>query len=329
MKAAIIGAGLIGKKRGKALKDLGITLKFVADTNHEKAFELAHKYNAIPVGTHESFLNEDLDFVIIATPNKFLYPIAKDCIEHRKSVLIEKPGVAHSQQMYDLLIQSRDMGVCVSVGYNHIFHPAFQEALKRIDLIGRVMYIDAHYGHGGAYLSSDNWRTDPVQHAGDLCDKGSHLINLCLHFLDGNVTNAEGKVKTFYWDKSVEDNTFFTLETSEGQLAHLHTSCTNWRNDFYFGIFGIKGKLEIKGLNGSYGTETLITTLLVKNKIKPSVEIIEYLGEDESWKLEIQNFMDYMWNGSGMIHSPAICTDYLEIIEDIYAQNGATYDFGS
>ena len=41
------------------------------------------------------------------------------------------------------------------------------------------------------------------------------------------------------------------------KVAFLHCSCTEWKNKFSFEIFLEYGKLEISGLGGSYGIETL------------------------------------------------------------------------
>jgi predicted dehydrogenase len=330
MKVSIVGAGLIGNKRAKYLKEMGIDIDFVADINHNSAFELTRKYGGIPIGNFETILNENNDdFVIVATPNVFLYPISLALINKGNNVFIEKPGAINSEQIFALLKAKNINNVKVQIGYNHIFHPAFQEALDKIKEIGNIMYIDAHYGHGGAYLFSNGWRTDPINHAGDLSDKGCHLINLCSWFLNGNFSKIYGTVKTYYWNHPVDDNSFFILETTEGQIAHLHTSCTNWRNDFYFGIFGTKGKLEIKGLNGSYGVESLTKTLLIENEIKPSVEIKEYLGDDKSWKLEMEEFVKYLNSNYCGCHSLEECLGYMNVIEDIYGQNGINYDTGS
>ena len=320
MRASIVGAGLIGNKRAKALKKLGIDIHFVADTNHDSAFDLTQKYGGIPVGNFETILNEKDDFVIVATPNQFLYPISMALINSGNNVLIEKPGAINSKQIMSLIKAEYDNNVKVQVGYNHIFHPAFQEALADIESIGNVMYVDAHYGHGGAYLSSDGWRTNPANHAGDLADKGCHLINLSNWFLSGYFSKVQGTVKTYYWNYPVEDNAFMILETTEGQVAHLHTSCTNWRNSFYFGIFGTKGKFEINGLGGSYGTESLTKTFLIENEIKPSVNVTEYLQDDNSWELEIKRFI------SDPVHPLGYCLECMEVIEEVYRQNRTAYD---
>lgn len=47
------------------------------------------------------------------------------------------------------------------------------------------------------------------------------------------------------------------LKTLPNQVAFLHASCTRWKNSFSFEIYGKLGKLDISGLDGSYGAGKL------------------------------------------------------------------------
>ena len=84
----------------------------------------------------------------------------------------------------------------------------------------------------------------------------------------------------------VDDNSFLTIETESGKVAHLHASWTQWKNQFKFEIYGTKGAIEINGLGKSYGTETL--TVYKKHKTgKPPIETKKkFKGQDNSWKRE-------------------------------------------
>ena len=53
------------------------------------------------------------------------------------------------------------------------------------------------------------------------------------------------------------DNCFLTLQTADNKVASLQASCTEWRNLFSFELIGERGKFEISGLGGSYGTEKI------------------------------------------------------------------------
>jgi predicted dehydrogenase len=65
----------------------------------------------------------------------------------------------------------------------------------------------------------------------------------------------------------------------------MHVSWTEWRNLFSLEIFGRDGYVRVEGLGGSYGTETV--ALGRRDFDTPfSERIIEYRGEDSSWRRE-------------------------------------------
>ena len=89
-----------------------------------------------------------------------------------------------------------------------------------------------------------------------MIDQGPHMIDLSRMFL-GDFVEYQGYAHTYFWDMPVDDNGFMLLKTAKHQTAFLHVSCTEWKNLFSMEIYGKKGKLELFGLGGSYGTEKI------------------------------------------------------------------------
>jgi hypothetical protein len=56
---------------------------------------------------------------------------------------------------------------------------------------------------------------------------------------------------------------------SEGRTAWLHATWTEWKNLFSLEIYGRNGKLEINGLGGSYGVESLTFYHLLPRWVRP------------------------------------------------------------
>jgi predicted dehydrogenase len=182
--------------------------------------------------------------------------------------------------------------VCVQVGFNHRYHPAFQQARRLLDsgTMGPLMFIRARYGHGGRPGYDKEWRARPeISGGGELLDQGVHLIDLSRWFL-GDFTDVQGHIATFFWDMPAEDNGFLLLKTAEGQVAWLHATWTEWKNTFSFEIFGRDAKLHIEGLGGSYGVERLSYYKMKPAMGPPDTTIWEYPGEDNSWRLELEAF---------------------------------------
>src|SRR5665647_3161197 len=94
VKVGIIGAGLIGKKRAAALADLPdrSTLVAVCDVDGERARQLAGVYGVEAYENWTDLLGRnDVDAVVVATPNCYLSEIAVAALSSGRHVLCEKP----------------------------------------------------------------------------------------------------------------------------------------------------------------------------------------------------------------------------------------------
>jgi predicted dehydrogenase len=327
MNFGIIGCGLIGQKRARALGHH--TLVGCADPVKERAYALSASFPGCEATEDFNQLihRDDVHSVIVATTNDMLTPIACAAAKAGKHVLVEKPGGRNSDEVKRLNDVTQSAGVTVRVGFNHRFHPALQRAYSIFSDggIGPLLYIRGRYGHGGRPGYEREWRADPaIAGGGEMLDQGVHLIDLA-RWIAGDFTTVTGHVGSFFWDMPVEDNGFVMLKTSAGQVAWLHASCTEWRNLFSFEIFGRDGKLQIDGLGGSYGLERLTYYRMLPEMGPPETTIWEFPWEDRSWKLEVDNFIACI---DGAATSGASTPDgiaALSIVEEIYRQAGRDY----
>ena len=288
LRTAIIGCGLIGNKRAKALGDCPLVA--AVDTNLNRAKQLASQFPGCEAGTdwRAAISRKDVDLVIVATTNDQLAPATLAAVQAGKHVLVEKPAARSAAEIEPVVAAAQRAGVTVKVGFNHRFHPAFLKAREIVDsgVLGPMMFIRAHYGHGGRLGMEKEWRGDPaIAGGGEMLDQGVHLIDLSRWFL-GDFSQVTGQVATYFWNWPVEDNGFAMLRTPAGQIAWLHASCTEWKNTFSFEIYGRTGKLHIEGLGGSYGVERISHYQMLPQMGPPPTTIWEYPGEDTSWKAE-------------------------------------------
>lgn len=293
MNIAIIGCGLIGQKRAKTLGDC--TLKLCVDHIHDKAKLLANQFNDCEAITNwqESIQRNDIDVIIISTLHSSLAEIALAAVNAGKHVLMEKPGGRNAAELDPVIEATKSNKVVVRIGYNHRYHRAFRQAKQLIDAneLGELMFIRARYGHGGRIGYEKEWRAQPaLSGGGELIDQGVHLIDLA-RWLLGDFNQVHGFAHTFYWDMPVDDNGFLILKTEKNQVAHLHASCTEWKNTFSFEIYGKKGKIDINGLGGSYGVERLAFYKMTPMMGPPETLIWEYPMVDDSWEYEFKEFM--------------------------------------
>jgi predicted dehydrogenase len=293
MNYAIIGCGLIGKKRLAGLP-AGSKLTVACDTNLARAEELAKlaQTGRAVADFMSAVADPQVDAVIVATINCALAEVSAAAIRAGKHVIVEKPAGVSVRQIDELIALADQHNVRVRVGFNHRYHPSFIKAREIFEsgVMGDLMFIRGRYGHGGRIGYDKEWRADPkLSGGGELIDQGIHLIDLAGWFL-GGFTQVDGQATTYFWNMPVDDNAFLHLQTAEGQTAWLHVSCTEWKNLFSFEIYGRYTKLHIEGLGGSYGVEKLYHYQMKPEMGPPDTKLYEFPGPDESWRKEMIEF---------------------------------------
>ncbi|HEV2436645.1 MAG TPA: Gfo/Idh/MocA family oxidoreductase [Verrucomicrobiae bacterium] len=332
MNYAIIGCGLIGKKRLAGLP-AGSKLVVACDTNLSRAEELvkAAKTGRLIADFKEAVSDSQVDAVIVATINAALAEVSAAAIRAGKHVLVEKPAGVSMKQIDELISLARKHKVNVRVGFNHRYHPAFRKAREifQSGVMGELMFIRARYGHGGRVGYNKEWRANPkLSGGGELIDQGIHLIDLAGWFL-GEFTKVDGHATTYFWNMPVDDNAFLSLRTANGQTAWLHVSCTEWKNLFSFEIYGRNTKLHIEGLGGSYGVEKLFHYQMKPEMGPPDTKSYEFSGPDESWRIELTEFerdIQLKRRPDAGLKEAKIA---LQIISKIYRQSGFDFDSAS
>jgi predicted dehydrogenase len=321
MRFAIVGCGLIGQKRAGAIARLGHTTVLAVDRVKDRAIALAEPFGARSSGDVRAAVEAaDVDAVVVATPHADLSWIAEACLHNGKHALVEKPGGRNLAEVSAVAKAAFAAGRVAKVGYNHRFHPAVLKAREIVDRVelGPLMFMRGRYGHGGRPGYEQEWRFErAVSGGGELIDQGSHLIDLALWFL-GDFTEVKATLRRFFWDAEVEDNAFLTLSTAAGQVAWLHASWSEWKNLFAVEIYGRQGKLEINGLGGSYGVESLSFYRMLPGMGPPETTRWEYPFPDRSWETETAEFVAAIEEGRRPIGDVCEAIACMSVIEHIY-----------
>lgn len=323
MNIAIVGAGLIGRKRAMNLpEDVKVTM--VCDIDEERGKQFATDFNCQYEPKWENVVNNSsIDAVIIATTHNWLVPIGKEAIKNGKHVLLEKPGARNLAEFDELIEAHKKNPVVVAFGYNHRYHPAILKAKELVDSkqFGEIMFIRAKYGHGARLGYEKEWRfVKEISGGGELIDQGPHLIDL-INYFGCPMDEVSGFTGTMFWQTPLEDAAFFTLKNGAGQMAQLSVACVEWKNVFCFEIMLKKAKIQIDGLGRSYGKEGLTLYKMKPEMGPPETEEFEFPEEDWSWSVENKLFFKRIKNKD---YPPTALNDarYVhEIIHKIYNLN--------
>ena len=119
----------------------------------------------------------------------------------------------------------------------------------------------------------------------------------------------------------VEDNAFLTLRCPKGETAFLHASWTQWKNRFSYEIFGTTGAVVVNGLGGSYGVESLTLYERPPEGGAPKETAWEFPGPDESFGVELNEFMNTLSKGANRTRSLEETIANLEVVAAAYKQS--------
>lgn len=322
-EAVVLGCGLVGRKRARALESLGVPVRALYDLDAARAGELADELPSSPrvaASATEALETDAVNFAVVATTHDALAETAAAALSRGCDVLVEKPGGRRPVELEELQRAASASEHAVRVGYNHRFHPAVRAAcdIVRDERYGPMLWMRARYGHGARAGYEREWRTDARRSGGgELLDQGSHLIDLTRH-LAGPSTLAFAELRTSFWRTEVEDNAFLALRADAGPFAWLHASWTEWKNCFEVEIALTTARLDLRGLGGSYGTERLVVHSMPP-EMGPPVTTEQAWGEpDDSWRLELEDVL------AGLTGAPTIGAELddaravLAIVEEAY-----------
>ncbi|MFD1316835.1 Gfo/Idh/MocA family protein [Namhaeicola litoreus] len=235
IRTAVIGLGKMGLSH-TAILGAHKDVELVAVCDSSRLVLNAFKHYNNNINTYDNYRilleNERLDAVIIATPTKFHFEMAKDAIEKGVNVFCEKPFSLTLDEGIRLVELVSEFKVINQVGYHNHFLGTFVELKRLIQkrILGELFHFTGEaYGPVITKPKGGNWRAKPSEGGGCLYDYASHVINLIQEII-GNTTRCEGKLLKKYYSKDVEDAVYSLLILDNGLSGVLSV---NWSDETY------------------------------------------------------------------------------------------------
>ncbi|MNI24567.1 Glucose-6-phosphate 3-dehydrogenase [compost metagenome] len=186
VKAAIIGAGFIGKAHIEAVRRLGyVDIVAIGQSGQEKAEKYARELGVPKAyGNYIDLLrDEEIEVVHNCTPNHLHYEINKQTLLHGKHLLSEKPLTLTSEEAKELYLLAKQTALITGINFNYRQFPMvqhFKSMVKDHDL-GHINLVRGSYLQDWLLYETDyNWRMEP-EYGGPtraISDIGSHLFDL-------------------------------------------------------------------------------------------------------------------------------------------------------
>jgi predicted dehydrogenase len=138
MRVGVIGVGAMGRNHVRVYSELkSVDELSVFDLNAAAAREIGGQHGAVVRDSVDDLLR-NVDAVSVCVPTPFHAAVIRDVFAAEKSVLIEKPVCATSEEARDLMRQAPS-GITIGVGHIERFNPVVAEIKK---IIRKPLYVE-------------------------------------------------------------------------------------------------------------------------------------------------------------------------------------------
>ena len=215
VNVALLGYGLAGANFHAPLVALDPRLR-LARVATSRCDEVARDHPLAIVSTDaDSALSaDDIDLVVIATPNKTHAALARDALLAGKHVVVDKPFVPDPDEGEALIALAKQRGLMLTVFHNRRWDADFLTVarLVREGRLGEIHHAEFRWDRFRPGIR-EGWKELPEEGTGLLADLGPHLIDQAL-FLFGPPEMLTGDVACQRIGGLVDDYFELTLHYS-------------------------------------------------------------------------------------------------------------------
>src|SRR5215470_12680731 len=229
LRYGILGSGFMGRTHAEAIRHIQ-NAELSAVALGSRAPGLAADYGVdLCASAEELVARDDVDAVIVATPQYAHVEEALLAADHGKHLFVEKPMTTTVADADAIVEACAKRGLALSVGYQQRYRPVPRAAYEQIraGAIGQVhtiqfcqtfqMFVDPAFG------GDWSWWANP-ESVGHILAGGVHAIDLCRWMLGAEVTAAFGHSRTFREPHEPENTTMGLLTFDNGTIMSLWAS---------------------------------------------------------------------------------------------------------
>lgn len=243
-RVGIIGSGLMARVRAEVLGQLpGVVVAGICGRSVERAMPVAHDLQVEAWGDWERFVKEELDGIVVTTPNYLHARQAIAALQHSKHVFCEYPLATNSrdlQSMFETADLSRKV---LGAGFDSLF--TMQQIAERTRDLSRPTLAC----HDGLWGRDENvkWYLDESMAGGMIVLWGiEQIASLCLVFDRVRSVAAFG-TKTFSSPDDTEDTFTILLDFENGATGCVQTGINSPTQFRTFRVVCERGSIEMRG----------------------------------------------------------------------------------
>lgn len=231
----VIGAGYWGLNLIRNFNNIGV-LKSVADLNGSRRVAVKKISKDIIFSTNYKKILEDDSIlaVVISTPAKTHYKIARDAIIADKHIFVEKPLCLNLRSGKKILELSERLNKKVMVGHLMLYHNAYIKMKNKIEegLIGKIRYIYSNRLSLGKLRKEEDvlWSFAP------------HDISMIMDLVKEKLISVDAFGGS-YINNKVKDTNVTLLKFRNNIKAHIFVSWLHPFKDQRLIVIGEKGMM--------------------------------------------------------------------------------------
>lgn len=296
IKVGVVGCGYWGPNLIRNLRQSpGCHLKVICDTSEQRLKHMRKLHQDVATtNRYEDLLADaELNAIVIATPVRFHYEMAKAALLAGKHVFIEKPMARTVAEAEELLALSEQNGLMLMVGHTFLFSPAVRRMKEIIDSgdIGEIQYISARRLNLGLFQKDINvaW------------DLAPHDISIILHLLDEQPTSVSCQGSS-HVNRSIEDVTMMYLTFRKNRCAFIQNSWLDPKKVRQMTVVGSRRMIVYDDTEPLEKLKVYDARVEVPPHYDSFAEFtysyhygdayVPYIKQDEPLKLECQHFLE-------------------------------------
>jgi predicted dehydrogenase len=249
IRVGIVGAGYIGEIHSKAVNHQpNAELAAVVDVDEDKARSFAEKHSIPKIysSLEELIKNNQVDAIVIGTPNYLHAPQSIAALQAGLHVFVEKPMALSVEEAIRMDRASQDTSRTLMIGHCWRYDAEVnwlraQVAAKTLGDIIRTKGYGIHENWGPA-----GWFTEKkLSGGGALMDMGIHAIDTARYLLgDPEPVSVYAQIGTYYGDYDVDDTGVLIITWKDGTVSDIESG---WWQPYSDGpeaatrLFGVKG----------------------------------------------------------------------------------------
>ncbi|MFA5060535.1 MAG: Gfo/Idh/MocA family oxidoreductase [Candidatus Omnitrophota bacterium] len=213
----LIGCGYWGPNLLRSFNSISdCRVQKVAELDAARLAYIQQNYPTVSITkNYKDLLGSKIDAVVIATPARTHFQFAKEAIQNKKHVLIEKPMAMTVKEAKELMALAQKNRCKIMVGHTFEYNAAVRSLKKYIQngTIGQPYYLYAQRLNFGIVRSDINalWNLAP------------HDISILLYLLEKMPLAVSARGDDFI-QKGIEDVVFVVLYFPGDIMAHIHVS---------------------------------------------------------------------------------------------------------